>query len=243
MPDRLLTEGSFSSMKYKSVIFDLFGTLVNNRSVPEYERVLSDMATVLSVPSQKFVSLWGETYPKRATGFFPTLEANIKHICQILGLQVGPEQILVATQIRLDFTRHALKPRPEALEILTELRAVSCKTGLISNCAPDVPLLWPDTPFASLVDVPIFSCKVGLKKPDLRIYSLACQQLGMTPHDCVYVGDGGSYELSGAAQAGMQPILICLDQAAVSDPYRQEVKSWRGLTIASLKEVFVLVQN
>lgn len=71
----------FSGMKYSGIIFDLFGTLVDNRSINTYEGVLSEMANVLSVPPKKFVSLWGQTYPERATGFFPNLEANIKHIC------------------------------------------------------------------------------------------------------------------------------------------------------------------
>ena len=61
------------------------------------------------------------------------------------------------------------------------------------------------------------------------------------PQDCLYVGDGGSHELSGASQVGMRSILICVDKTYISDPYRQEAVGWRGLTITTLKEALVLI--
>lgn len=41
-------------MKYKAVIFDLFGTVVEPFSSQEYDRSLADMADALSVPRQDF---------------------------------------------------------------------------------------------------------------------------------------------------------------------------------------------
>ena len=35
--------------------------------------------------------------------------------------------------------------------------------------------------FSNHVDVLIESCKVGLRKPDVNIYQLACHQLGVSP--------------------------------------------------------------
>lgn len=229
-------------MKYKAVIFDLFGTIAENRFPKEYNRVLLDMASILSVPSQDFTSLWTKTYPKRATGFFPTIESNIKYICKVLNFQVKDKWINDALKVRFDFTRRSLKPQKEAVRILIDLKTMGCKTGLISNCAPDVPLFWEKTPFNSLIDVPIFSCKVGFKKPDQRIYSLAYKRLAMKPGECLYVGDGGSYELEAASKAGMHPILIRASDFYKTDPYLQEAREWQGVIIVTLRGVLELVK-
>jgi putative hydrolase of the HAD superfamily len=154
-------------MKYDAVIFDLFGTLV---PLQDYGGARSAMAATLTVSSEDFSRLWNETSRMRATGYFATVEANIGYICRTLGLQLEANRITTAARIRVDFTRCTLTPRGDAVETLAQLKTAGYKIGLISDCSPDVPLLWQDTPFASLVDVPIFSCSVGFKKPDPRIY-------------------------------------------------------------------------
>jgi phosphoglycolate phosphatase-like HAD superfamily hydrolase len=68
-------------MTYDAVIFDLFGTLVDNFAVQDYYHSLSAMAAILGVPSEDFHCLWSETARRRGTGCFATLEANIAHIC------------------------------------------------------------------------------------------------------------------------------------------------------------------
>ncbi|HEY8030652.1 MAG TPA: HAD family hydrolase, partial [Gaiellaceae bacterium] len=53
-----------------------------------------------------------------------------------------------------------------------------------------------------------FSSAVGLRKPDPQIYRLACERLGVEPHESVFVGDGGNDELAGAERVGMRAVLI-----------------------------------
>ena len=229
-------------MKYESVIFDLYGTLVDNRHIPDYERILSEMAELVSAPSQDFVHLWSETFPMRTTGVLSTIEDNINYICELLKVPKNPRRVAAATQIRLEFSRGALTPRSDAIATLAQLREKGYKTGLISNCAPDVPLIWPETPLASLVDVAVFSCVEGLKKPNVQIYLLACARLAVTPQRCLYVGDGGSYELDAASKVGMHAVLIRVPYADIDDPYRQEARDWQGATIATLKDILALIE-
>ena len=42
-------------------------------------------------------------------------------------------------------------------------------------------------------------------KPNSHIYQHACKNLGVAPSDCIFIGDGNSDELRGAAQVGMLP--------------------------------------
>ncbi|MDE0323669.1 MAG: HAD-IA family hydrolase [Candidatus Poribacteria bacterium] len=42
-------------------------------------------------------------------------------------------------------------------------------------------------------------------KPDPHIYQRACKNLDVASSDCIFIGDGNSEELRGAAQVGMSP--------------------------------------
>lgn len=61
-------------MTYKAVVFDLFNTLVDEASQDEYQRNLSQMASVLAAPAVDFARLWRETYLERNNGTFNTAE-------------------------------------------------------------------------------------------------------------------------------------------------------------------------
>jgi len=52
-------------MKYSAVIFDLFGTLIHKFPLQEHKRVLSKMASVVSVPPDDFIRLWFDTFDER----------------------------------------------------------------------------------------------------------------------------------------------------------------------------------
>ena len=79
---------------------------------------------------------------------------------------------------------------------------------MISVCSEEVPELWEETPFAGLFDSTVFSCSVGLRKPDPAIYRLALDELGVEPADAMFVGDGANDELAGAERVGMRAVLI-----------------------------------
>ena len=223
-------------MKYDAIIFDLFGTLVNNPSYQEYQQLISQMAFILTLPSEKFSHLWIETSRKRATGVFKNAQENLRHISNTLQVNVKEDQINKVLELRLYFTRKDLKPKSGAIETLSKLKKIGFKIGLISNCSAEVPMLWETTPFAKIIDVSIFSSSVGLKKPNPKIYKLACNQLDAQPQNCLYIGDGDSHELSGASQVGMHPIMI--RDPHQKDAYYIDEEEWKGLKISSLKGVF-----
>lgn len=228
-------------MEYAAVIFDLFGTLVDNFSLPEYEGVLTRMASVCSLPCKEFVHLWHTTFNERATGIFPSIDGNIQYICRRLKISPEHDRIKLAVRIRFEFTRRSLRPRDDAVETLTQLRAKGHKIGLISDCTAEVPALWQDTPFASVIDVAVFSCSVGVKKPDPRIYNLTCERLAVTPRQCLYVGDGSSNELTGASRVGMHSVLIRVPHEAGYGAHRIDGEDWHGVAVSALKDVLALV--
>jgi putative hydrolase of the HAD superfamily len=228
-------------MKYRAVIFDLFGTLVENFTVTEYERVLAEMAAILGAPPAEFRQAWLDTFRGRTTGELPTSQSNIEHICRLLKIKVTAEQVERAARARLEYTARSMKPCPGALEVLARLRTEGYQTGLVSDCSSEVPAVWGGTPFATLFDVTVFSCVAGIKKPDPRIYRMALSRLGVTARDCLYVGDGSSNELTGALKVGMHPVQL-RDPGESADAHFIEREDWRGETITSLIEVLELVK-
>lgn len=56
-------------------------------------------------------------------------------------------------------------------------------------------------------DLHVESCRVGLRKPNPRIYELTAQKLGLLPEECVYV-DELARHCRGAEIAGMKSVKV-----------------------------------
>ena len=203
--------------KYKAVIFDLYGTLIDELMHPEanrriYDRKRDEMADMLKVDRKEFAGEWANASYQRMTGGLPSTEAALRYICERLRIEPAKDRVAAASEIRLEYSRRSLVPRLGVLETLATLKDRGYKVGLISNCTEEVSRLWESTPFASLFDNVILSFDAGLAKPDPQIYELATERLGVSANECLYVGDGNDGELSGAERVGM----ICrVDASAV----------------------------
>ena len=132
-----------------------------------------------------------------------------------------------------------LSPQTLAVETISQLKTKVQKIGLLSNCSAETIIVWDETPFKSIFDITVFSCTVGLMKPDPRIYHLALEKLRVKPHECLYIADGMDGELKAAAAVGMTPVRISFPHANKNDPYLED---WHGATITSLNEVLDLVE-
>lgn len=228
-------------LTYDAVIFDLFGTLIDFLPVTAYRESDQRIASALSAPEKDFRRLWLGSLQDRNAGTLPTMEDELQQVCRRMGLSPAPEAISVANEERLAIMRMNLKPKAGAVETLSELRSLGCKISLLSDCPLEVPLLWPETPFAALMDAAVFSCDEKITKPSPDLYRLACQRLGVSPDRCLYVGDGGSFELTGAADFGMTPLLIRTEYGSDFVRYQPEADVWTGASICDLAEILPLV--
>jgi putative hydrolase of the HAD superfamily len=224
------------AMNYRAVIFDLFGTLVNDFSSVTGQSH-DELAAILSVPYEPFMQQWREITGRRTLGEFQTVEASIEYVCGALGVPVNAAQMAKAVEFRLEYTRRALVPKPDAVATLAQLKHTGFKVGLLSNCSIEIPILWPETEFAELFDSTIFSSRERIKKPAAEIYHLACERLRVAPEDCVYIADGEDHELKAAADFGMSPVLIRPTSHEPRGELRQEAREWQGTRIAALSEV------
>jgi len=225
----------------RAVIFDLYGTLIDLYSWEANERLLAEMAATLSVPADTFSHLWIETYPERVTGAFTDDKSYILHLCSRLEIVPSETSIRAAIELKNEFTRRLMVPRPDARETLQKLKDGGLKLGLLTNCGREVPMYWGRTPLAPLVDVAVFSCEAGVKKPDPAAYLLTCKRLNVQPIHCVFVGDGGNRELEAAEEVGMKAIMIRTPEDNVFNPRRTASDGWPGRRVSRLGEVIDIV--
>jgi putative hydrolase of the HAD superfamily len=211
---------------YGAVIFDLWGTLVPFQRA-RWGDIERRIAVALGAPIDEFRSAWRASYDERATG---PLEANMRNVCVSIGVDADQDAVRRAVDIRRAGHAAMFVPRDDAVATLSELRSRGTRIGLVTNCTSEVPDLWRASELASLVDVAIFSCAEGVKKPEAAIYALAADRLGVTPAECLYVGDGSDDELGGAHRGGMSAVLLAAPDTDTPD-------IWSGSAIERLSDL------
>ena len=216
-------------MKYRAVIFDLWQTLVPWQA-DEANRFYDRMADAAGVERSRFREVWLAARPRRETG---PIADHLRVLLSELGADGDVDELIA---LRKDWTKRSLVPRPDALETLAELRSRGHRLGLISVCTQDVPDIWHETPLADTLDETVFSCKVGVSKPDPRIYEIASERLGVESAECLFVGDGANDELPGAERVGMTAVQL----RAPGEELTPSGEEWRGASIQSLAEVLEL---
>jgi putative hydrolase of the HAD superfamily len=132
--------------------------------------------------------------------------------------------------------------RGDAVPTLTAIKARGLRTGVISDCTHELPAFLPTLPVAPLLDARVFSVELGVCKPDPAIYLAACDQLGVDPQQCLYVGDGGSRELTGAAAVGMAAARLDAPDLADHLVFDQDA-AFTGPSVTTLADVLALIDG
>jgi putative hydrolase of the HAD superfamily len=224
-------------MRYDAVIFDLFGTLVRTVTPDAYEEMLERLADALGAGRAEFAGSWRETIAERESGTIGDLEGVLRSTAERAGAQTNERTRASAKQAWLDTVRDWLVPRAETVPMLQAFREAGHRVGLLSNCSAEVPPLWQVGPLSGLIEVPVFSCDVRLMKPDARIYAHVCERLGVVPDRCLYVGDGGARELTGAEAVGMHAVLLRVpgeEHTWFDSNYRRDALEWQGDVVGDL---------
>ena len=218
-------------MKFRAVIFDLWQTLVP-WDIEESKRFHLRLAETIGVEPERFWDAWltGHHLPNRNTG---PMADHLRALFAELGIEHDVDDVLA---MRRERTKAVLTPRPDALPTLEELRRRGRLLGMISVCTEDVPQVWDETPLGREFDATVFSCDVGVSKPDPRIYKIACERLGVEPAECLFVGDGANDELPGAERVGMTAVQLRVPGEALTP----EGERWQGRSIEHLTKVLDL---
>jgi len=113
--------------------------------------------------------------------------------------------------------------RPEMIEALRRIKT-RFKTGCITNNMPADAAGGGTAAHRSIYareimemfDVVIESSKIGIRKPDPRIYQMMCKKLAVKPDACVYLDDLGG-NLKPARAMGMTTIKVVSGPQAIAE--------------------------
>jgi putative hydrolase of the HAD superfamily len=217
--------GGAALVRVKAVVFDLWETLI------DWDREANAQL------NDDLHALIGGEFKDRWAGSTAKYNGPIRAALAEAG--VADVHMDRVCELRREYLRCCLVPRPGAVDAIKQLRADGFKIGLITVCSEDIETLWPESEFAGLFDAEVFSSSFGASKPDPRIYLACCEQLGVAPEDAVFVGDGANDELAGARRVGMEAILI---HRPGEDPLWPEVREWDGPRITSIPGVLEVVE-
>jgi HAD superfamily hydrolase (TIGR01509 family) len=191
----------------KAVVFDLFHTLTSIES--SWCRDLPSTSEVLGVDRDAWNDQLLVRSRDRLVGAKTDPFTIIAEMARAIDPTLSDERIKAATENRLVRMTGAITDiSHETVAVLESLKAQGKLLGLISNADAMEIAAWGDNNIHHLFDSTIFSCRVGLAKPERAIYDLSLRELGVPAADAVFVGDGGSDELQAARDAGMTAIMI-----------------------------------
>lgn len=232
-------------MAIQGVLFDLGNTLVSYYQAKDFNPILRKIIkqccrsladTGICFDEQSVFEKAKELNKERP-------DLAVYPLADRLQLLFGQEMVLSTQQIN-DLIDEFMKPifsaakvDTAAVPLLQALRRMGIKTGILSNTPWGCPSeLWYSElkrhDLADNIDLALFCVDVGWRKPAKIIFNTALQKLGLAAQDTIYVGDDPCWDIEGARNAGLTPVLLTRDKV----PLNIEVA-----TIKSLEEVLLLV--
>jgi putative hydrolase of the HAD superfamily len=180
----------------KAVIFDLGGVLIADPAPKMAEYYVKYFGVNLSDFHKAFVPYGLDWQEGKMTEHLLW-----KNVMTVLGIKRK-----LPRSLWLDGFLSAYKEHKEVWNFITNLKKRSCKIGLLSNT--EVPVMnFIKSVEKYQFDANIYSCEVGLSKPESGIYHLAIKKLGVKPEEIVFVDDKQE-NVEGAKKVGMKGVLF-----------------------------------
>jgi putative hydrolase of the HAD superfamily len=98
------------------------------------------------------------------------------------------------------------RPVPGMIELVRDLRRARIPVGIISNSEGHLAELVAELGWGGDFDVIVDSGKLGIDKPDPRIFRHACAALGVDASELLHVGDAWEADVQGALGASASAV-------------------------------------
>jgi epoxide hydrolase-like predicted phosphatase len=185
----------------EAVVFDLGGVVMDSplHAIARYER---DHALISGAINRVVVETGEAGAWSRLERGELTLQAfcaPFETDCRAWGVEVSGERLMA-------YIAEAGVPRPRMLQAIRRIRANGLRAAaLTNNWIREGPR--DGHRLREHFDVFVESARVGLRKPDPRIYELVCRELGVSPSRAAFLDDIGR-NLKSARALGMTTIKV-----------------------------------
>jgi putative hydrolase of the HAD superfamily len=198
----------------EAVIFD-FGGVLTSSPFEAFARFETERGLPIDIirrtnAANHLENAWARF--ERAEVDIDTFDTLFAEESRALGAEVRGRDVLPLLQGDL---------RPEMVEALKRIKA-GLKTGCITNNLPAnaIGSMTGRSLYIAevmvLFDHVIESAKIGLRKPDPRIYKMMVETLKVDPRNCVYLDDLG-VNLKPAREMGMTTIKVTSGAQAIAE--------------------------
>jgi putative hydrolase of the HAD superfamily len=224
----------------RAVLFDLGHTLVSYYAPHEFPSVLRECLTeccmTLGWPADpdrdRHLLERALSFNQERPDFAVRLLGD--RLQQILGAQETLDED-VLRRLTAAFLKPIFamaRPDPSAAAVLHSLREHGIKTAIVSNTPWGSPAdAWRGElkrhGLLEAVDAVVFCVDIGWRKPHRAPFDQALSLLDVQPHETLFVGDDHRWDVIGAQNAGIRPVLLVREASTSSD----------CLTIHSLSEI------
>jgi FMN phosphatase YigB (HAD superfamily) len=110
---------------------------------------------------------------------------------------------------------------PETVQVLTQLHQAGMPIAVVSDIGWDLRPIFAHHGVAECINAWVLSFAHGIEKPDPRMLTMACDVLGVSPHNSLMVGDNLKKD-GGAVHAGVRALVL---------------PAWRGVGERGLRAV------
>lgn len=204
----------------QGVVFDLYGTLFI------YGDMMCAWRDWAGVCHQFFAEFGykedSENLKTSLNGFFTEMpavsswpgmtvyESALRHAAERLNIAVPQSEFRRLADDSCAIWQKQIVLDPDALDVLRTLKERGLRLGLLSNYdhSPHIETLLKHHQLDSLFDVIMISEQTGYKKPQIEIFRLMEQRLGLAASELIYVGDHPEKDIAGAVGAGWAAALI-----------------------------------
>jgi len=165
----------------KAVIFDYGNVLSGAQPAADVQ----SMASILSVSLQRLAGIyWQFRVEYDAAALDPAAYWNA--VAQTASRTLTPDQI--SSLIEID-SRSWSQPAPSTPQWASDLRAAGLQTAILSNMPFPVRDYILGCAWLPNFDVRLFSCEMGLCKPEPAIYRNCLTKLGVQPSEVLFLDD------------------------------------------------------
>ena len=189
-------------MTFRAVIFDLGGVVLGSplRAFREYEAELGLALGTLG----GLVNAAGE---RGAWSRLERGELPVDQFGAVFELEMAAAGAEISAAILMERIATSSGVRPQMVAAVRRLRASGLRTAALTNNWLNADQLTKMDTLRGEFDVFVESARVGMRKPDPRIYLLTCEQLGVEPAEAVFLDDMGQ-NLKAARALGMATIKV-----------------------------------
>jgi HAD superfamily hydrolase (TIGR01549 family) len=96
----------------------------------------------------------------------------------------------------------------DAVDTVVELKQAGYRIGVVSNAEGRVAHDLDTAGFKGLFETVVDSHRVGVEKPDPKIFRIALERMGVGSEKAIYVGDVPAVDVEGARAAQLTPWLL-----------------------------------